>query len=187
MLILSVLTLSRIVGVPGDKIQIANGILFVNDKEITAFKTSFNYKVILGDHPPIAEYDDLLMLDPLNQFGEYQAILTEEEAESIKEHKFVLSVKKILRPKGYHYAFSSNPIFPNHSSFNWSRDNFGPIIIPKKGDEIGSNKFLIKNNYYFALGDNRLESMDSRYFGLIPECNIVGKVVATLYSKNGKN
>lgn len=32
------------------------------------------------------------------------------------------------------------PIFPNHIDFNWSEDNFGPLIIPEKGMTIELNK-----------------------------------------------
>ena len=81
-------------------------------------------------------------------------------------------------------SFGKNPISPNHSSFNWSRDNYGPIFIPKKGDRIGSNGGVVKNNYYFALGDNRHLSLDSRHYGFVSEDKIIGKIVTTLYSPN---
>jgi signal peptidase I len=65
----------------------------------------------------------------------------------------------------------------------------------KKGQvEIYKNQLLIdgkvqerytfKNNYYFMLGDSRHNSSDSRYWGLVPEDHIVGKVAFTLFSLN---
>ena len=50
------------------------------------------------------------------------------------------------------------------------------------GKEITSYTF--KQNYYFMMGDNRHNSIDSRYWGFVPEQNIVGKAVVALYSKN---
>jgi signal peptidase I len=38
-------------------------------------------------------------------------------------------------------------------------------------------EYVFKNNYYFFMGDNRDNSEDSRYFGLIPQTKIIGKVI----------
>ena len=173
--------ISRIVGLPGDKVEIIDGTLYINDVEELEIIPSFTYNILLGDHPPLAEYDDLLLLQQANQYGEYTAELTNSQAKEMATYDFLKSIHKIIHPKGYQYAFSENPIFPNHSSFNWSRDNFGPIIIPKKGDKLGSKEFVVKNNYYFALGDNRHQSKDSRYWGFISEEKIKGKMVAKIY------
>lgn len=53
------------------------------------------------------------------------------------------------------------------------------------GTEIRSLKF--SKNYYFMLGDNRQYSNDSRYFGPVPEDNIIGKAVFVLFNyREGK-
>lgn len=44
------------------------------------------------------------------------------------------------------------------------------------------NSYTFKQDYYFMLGDNRKYSIDSRFWGFIPESNIIGKVQCVLYS-----
>jgi signal peptidase I len=47
-----------------------------------------------------------------------------------------------------------------------------------------SRRYSINNNYYFMLGDNRHNSLDSRYWGFLPENHIVGKPIFLLFSIN---
>ena len=55
--------------------------------------------------------------------------LTIEEANGLKSLEGIDSVKqRILRNK-----ISNETFFPNKIPFNWNEDNFGPLLIPKKG------------------------------------------------------
>jgi signal peptidase I len=60
-----------------------------------------------------------------------------------------------------------------------------------KGDSVFLNKryvtnYTFKNNYYFMKGDNFYGSMDSRYWGFVPENNVIGKTIMVLFS-NGED
>lgn len=48
------------------------------------------------------------------------------------------------------------------------RDNFGPVTVPP--------------GRYFAMGDNRDESLDSRYWGFVPRENMVGEPIFIYWS-----
>ncbi len=92
----------------------------------------------------------------------------------------------------------------------WTIKNFGPMYVPQKGvtielDSIGRaiygpviqyetgswpaddmTSHTFQHDYYFAFGDNSLESQDSRYWGFIPEDFIIG-IVAGKKVRNNPN
>jgi len=50
-----------------------------------------------------------------------------------------------------------------------------------------STDYIVKQDYYFVMGDNRANSMDSRYWGFLPEDHIIGKVLYVFFSTDKKN
>ncbi len=48
-----------------------------------------------------------------------------------------------------------------------------------------TNQYTVQYNYYMMIGDNRDASLDSRFFGYVPETHIVGKPMFTWLSVEG--
>lgn len=70
------------------------------------------------------------------------------------------------------------------------RDNFPsqPILPVSEGaidmleKHVTSGEIVVPENSYFAMGDNRDNSLDSRYWGFVPRENIIGKPLIIYWS-----
>jgi signal peptidase I len=45
-----------------------------------------------------------------------------------------------------------------------------------------NGELVVPPDFYFAMGDNRDDSLDSRYWGLVPRENIIGKPLLVFWS-----
>jgi len=49
-------------------------------------------------------------------------------------------------------------------------------------DGVPKRQYTVEDNYYFAMGDNRDNSLDSRYWGFLPERDILGEAMVVYWS-----
>lgn len=154
--------LKRCVAVAGDTLQIRGGRVYVNNVE---FK--------------LPEHGQFLNMTP-----EMRSIMHESDRAST---------------------------FP--AGLGFTRDDYGPIRIPKEGDVVQITEanfdqwavfmareshlvnsslrtvdgkpitqYVVKRDYVFGMGDNRDNSLDSRFWGFIPEASVVGTPMVVYWS-----
>lgn len=170
----------RCVGVPGDQLEIKDGIVFVNGKELILperAKPQFSYKVALDGKTPI-DFEYLLKdMDVTDGAGFmnaekrdtlFIAALTATNAERLKHVPGITGVQKIISKE------VEPGIFPHINK--WNRDNFGPIYIPQQGKTVALNVETLP--FYKAIITD-YEKNDLKVIG--NEIRINGKI-ATSYT-----
>jgi signal peptidase I len=152
--------LKRCVGLPGDTVQIRNQVLYVND-------------AVVPDPP---------------------------HAKHIRG--------RVLAP-----GLANRQIFPIGSNYN--EDNYGPIVVPRKGMKIAlsaanfmgwevfirregheaqlqeakvlidgkeTNEYTVERDTIFAMGDDRDNSLDGRFWGFVPVEDVIGTPMIVYWS-----
>lgn len=132
--------IKRCVAIPGDKLEVKKGILYVND-EIAYIPPGFqfNYFVLTDEFlnkNTMKEKLDINFQDlrKLPERPGYIIPLTLEAYKTAKSFPMIQSVKPFINDGSYEDP--SYRIFPNTPSYDWTEDFFGPIEIPKAGKTI---------------------------------------------------
>ena len=158
----------RCVGLPGQTLQIKNRIVYLNGKankepdnvEYTYFVKLRGVTVasLLGDNYAELRKDlgiseeDITMLSRLHGYDVEQGLvlnptvlrqydgympLTRMAAAQLKQRHLVSAIRLVTDKDVY-----SGPYYPLNAYTGWTRDNYGPVWIPKKGASI---KLTLKN------------------------------------------
>lgn len=142
--------IKRIIGLPGDRIQVINGVLYLNGLSVT------------------------------KQFvGEY---VFEEQDNT-----------NCLRWPQYRHTREGAPVQCRYPLYREQLPNgvaYMTLDLDSSGMADNTGVYTVPTGHYFAMGDNRDNSTDSRWpssigVGFVPEENLVGRAEIIFYSTNG--
>ena len=191
----------RCVAAPGDTLEVRDGLVWVNGEQQTVWPgVQLSYQVVTKGGALNPKTIKKLGLNTRElyfnaQLPGYPAMpLTASMLETVKKLPSVVDVT-------LNVDSTDTFVFPYEGGYGWTRDEFGPLCIPAKGVIVEINEktlplyeriirdyeksdlpaaieegeYTFKQDYYFMMGDNRHNSLDSRYWGFVPEDHVVGK------------
>jgi signal peptidase I len=100
----------------------------------------------------------------------------------IVDKQLILNGKPENEPYTYHsadYIDSYRDNFPNIPNVA-----LPPSALDMLHHHVENGEVVVPPNTYFAMGDNRDNSLDSRYWGFVPRGNIIGKPLIIYWSYN---
>jgi signal peptidase I len=173
--------IKRCQGTPGDTLSVVNAQVYVNGKAMPnppGEQIDYTYTTVGEEvNPEIFDELHISSYDP-NRPGD--VTMTKESAKTLGSYSNVKSLQPNLSPKGTFDPF--NPVYPvnnNHPvgppslnlngklpHYHWNVDNYGPIIIPKKGwtIKLDSMNYPVYERCIAVYEHNKLEVKGSDIF-----------------------
>ena len=219
----------RCLGLPGETLQIKDGIVYINGQAVPQPKNvQYRYYIVTDGTQISEEFFEELGISvedrnhAIDMYGQiipnvYVLPLTGEMKKTLQAKPWITEIQQIQ-------ADPSECIetYPVGTDYGWTHINYGPIWIPKKGAKVDltlqnlplyercirnyegntlevkdgkiyingqpATSYTFKMDYYWMQGDNRDNSLDSRYWGFVPEDHIVGtpSIILISFDKDHK-
>jgi signal peptidase I len=156
----SVNYIKRCIGLPGDTIEIRLGTVFVNGIE-TNFPSQ-GRRTIHAANNSIRHDPEMFPEGSAFSDVHYGPVVVPKRGDSINLDPATYSQWHIFVEREEH-------------AIHFSTDS---ILIDGKA----LSSYRVQQNYYFVLGDNRDNSMDSRYWGFVPADHLIGEALFIYWS-----
>ncbi|MBI5472882.1 MAG: signal peptidase I [Ignavibacteriae bacterium] len=151
----------RCIGIPGDTITIIDRRIHVNGSELEfPAEAKFGREYILPK-----KFGDSRIFPRGSKFNEdnYGPLVVPMKGEHVQLSRgSFLTWKHVIEHEGHAAQL----------------DREGNVLI----DGVPQKSYTMKQDYYFVVGDNRGNSLDSRFWGFVPDDLIIGKVMLVYWS-----
>ncbi|WP_420319791.1 signal peptidase I [Flagellimonas sp.] len=190
--------IKRITGIPGDTLLLRNGLLSINSvdekientflfdfivnlskEEIAKRRLKFKYINYLGhntyritvDGESLKKLNDKKMIAVSNNQNPIYPSHLNEQWDNINYGPIIVPFK----------GMKIKLDMSNYCLYQQLFNEYEGVLYNFLDEEDRGNEgeyYTFKNDYYFLMGDNRMNSLDSRHYGFIPKSLIFGKAIS---------